>query len=187
MVNDTSYLKQFRYFEPHFCPVLNLSGLHHKCILTTIHALEHGFIDNYCTMTKNIQRLNFLVTLIGFLDTHLLIPVIALYATALGAGIGSIGLIVGIYSITNTFANLLGGRLTDRFGYKAPLILGLIGDAVAMFSYALCQSPWHLALVRAFHGFSGGFVGPATMSASAKHTSALQRGRVMGLYGLPVR
>lgn len=136
--------------------------------------------------TKKILRLNFFVSLIGFLDTHLLIPVIALYVAALGAGVGTVGLIVGLYSVTNTFANLLGGRLTDRFGYRAPLIGGLVGDAVAMFSYALCQLPWHVALVRAFHGGSGGLVGPATMSVVAKNTSPLRRGRDMGSYGMAI-
>jgi len=143
-------------------------------------------VHNSPSKARNVPRLNFLVTLIGFLDTHLLIPVIALYATALGAGVGIVGLIVGLYSITNTLANLLGGRLVDRFGYKAPLIAGLAGDAVAMFAYAFCRLPWHLALLRAFHGSSGGLVGPATMAVSVRHASALRRGRAMGFYGMAI-
>jgi MFS family permease len=131
-----------------------------------------------------ILRLNFSVTLIGFLDTHLLIPVIALYATALGAGVGVVGIIVGLYSITNTLTNLIGGRLVDRFGYKAPLIGGLLGDSLAMFAYSLCRLPWHLALVRAFHGGTGGLVGPATMSVVARQSSVERRGRAMGSYGM---
>lgn len=133
-----------------------------------------------------ILRLNFGVTLIGFLDTHLLIPVIALYATALGAGVGVVGIIVGLYSITNTLTNLIGGRLVDRFSYKAPLIGGLLGDSLAMFAYSLCRLPWHLALVRAFHGGSGGLVGPATMSVAARQSSAERRGRAMGFYGMAI-
>jgi MFS family permease len=133
-----------------------------------------------------ILRLNFGVTLIGFLDTHLLIPVIALYATALGAGVGIVGIIVGLYSITNMLTNLIGGRLVDRFGYKAPLIGGLLGDSLAMFAYSLCRLPWHLALVRAFHGGSGGLVGPATMSVVARQSSAERRGRAMGFYGMAI-
>jgi len=132
------------------------------------------------------SRLNFFVTLIGFLDTHLLIPIIALYASALGAGVSIVGLTVGLYSITNTFANFVGGRLVDRFGYKSPLIGGLIGDAAAMFTYAFCRLPWHLALVRAFHGSSGGLVGPSTMSVMAKQASFSNRGRTMGFYGMAI-
>lgn len=142
--------------------------------------------DNTSEKAKRIPQINFFVTLIGFLDTHLLIPVLALYAAALGAGVGTVGLIVGLYSVTNTLTNLLGGRLVDRFGHKAPLIAGLAGDAVAMFAYALCWSPWHLALVRLFHGGSGGLVGPATMTVVAKHSSPLRRGKAMGLYGMAI-
>lgn len=142
--------------------------------------------DHAFGKTRRIPQLNFFVTLIGFLDTHLLIPVISLYAVTLGAGLGAVGLIIGLYSVTNTLTNILGGRLVDRFGYKAPLIGGLLGDAVAMFSYTLCQLPWHLALVRLFHGSSGGLVGPATMSVVAKHSPSQHRGRAMGFYGMAI-
>ncbi|MEW6034730.1 MAG: MFS transporter, partial [Chloroflexota bacterium] len=130
--------------------------------------------------------MNFFVTLIGFLDTHLLIPVLALYAAALSAGPTAVGLIVGLYSVTNTIANILGGRLVDRFGYKGPLLGGLAGDALAMFGYSLSQAPWHLALVRLFHGASGGLVGPATMSVVARDSSPPRRGRAMGFYGMAI-
>jgi len=125
-----------------------------------------------------------IVTFIGFLDTHLLIPVIALYASSLGASVGIIGLIIGLYSITNTPANILFGRLIDRVGYKVPLIIGLIGDALGMFFYSLCRLPIHLALVRALHGMSGGLVGPATMSITADYSERIGKGRAMGFYGM---
>ena len=124
------------------------------------------------------------VTFLGFLDTHLLIPVMALYAAELGASVGIIGLIIGLYSITNTPANIFFGRGIDRVGYKVPLIVGLTGDALGMFFYSLCRLPVHLALVRAFHGVSGGLVGPATMSITADYSDRSQKGRAMGLYGM---
>ena len=124
------------------------------------------------------------ITFIGFLDTHLLIPVMALYAYDLGAGVGIVGLIIGLYSIVNTPANIYFGRVVDRFGYKLPLIFGLIGDAVGMFLYSLCRLPAHLAMVRVLHGIAGGAVGPATMSAIAHHGEAARRGRAMAFYGM---
>jgi MFS family permease len=132
---------------------------------------------------RSVFPLNFAVTFVGFLDTHLLIPVVALYAWDLGASVGVIGVIVGLYSIANTPANIVLGRLVDRWGYKKPLIAGLVGDAVAMLLYALCRLPFHLALVRLFHGLTGGVVGPATMSATAEHGSDVQKGRAMAFYG----
>ena len=124
------------------------------------------------------------VTFFGFLDTHLLIPVMALYASTLGASAGIIGLIIGLYSVTNTPANILFGRLIDRVGYKLPLIAGLIGDALSMFLYSVCHLPIHLALVRVIHGTSGGLVGPATMSATADYSHKAQKGRAMSFYGM---
>jgi len=124
------------------------------------------------------------VTFLGFLDTHLLIPVMALYASTLDASVGTIGFIIGLYSITNTPANILLGRLIDRVGYKFPLISGLIGDALSMFLYSVSHSPVHLALVRTLHGASGGLVGPATMSATADYSNKAKKGRAMSFYGM---
>ena len=124
------------------------------------------------------------VTFLGFLDTHLLIPVIALYAAQLDASVGIIGLIVGLYSITNTPANVLFGRLIDRIGDKLPLIGGLLGDALSMFLYSVCRLPVHLALVRAIHGTSGGLVGPATMSIVARYSRQTEKGKGMAVYGM---
>jgi len=124
------------------------------------------------------------ITFLGFLDTHLLIPVIALYASELGAGIGTVGIIIGLYSIANTPANVFFGRLVDRFGYKRPLVLGLAGDAIGMFLYSLCRLPVHLALVRVLHGLSGGVVGPSTMAAIAEYGGEERRGRSMAFYGI---
>ena len=126
------------------------------------------------------------VTFLGFLDTHLLIPVMALYASGLGASVWFTGLIIGLYSITNTPANILFGRLVDRAGYKLPLTLGLIGDALSMFLYSVSRLPIHLALVRTLHGTTGGLVGPATMSATADYSDKGQKGRSMGVYGMSI-
>jgi predicted MFS family arabinose efflux permease len=124
------------------------------------------------------------VTFLGFLDTHLLIPIIALYAAELGASIGVIGLIIGLYSLTNTPANILFGRLIDRIGYKVPLIVGLIGDALSMFLYSVIRSPIHLALVRVLHGTAGALIGPTTMSVMTDYSGRKQKGRAMGFYGM---
>ncbi len=70
---------------------------------------------------QNTFRLNLFITFVGFLDTFLIIPIIALYAVRLGATVGSVGLIIGLYSITNTPANILFGRVIDRLGYHSSL------------------------------------------------------------------
>ncbi len=136
--------------------------------------------------SRRILAIAFLATFVGFLDTHLLIPVLALYASGLGASVGATGLIIGLYSIVNTPANILFGRLIDRVGYKLPLVCGLAGDALSMFFYSRCRLPIHLALVRVFHGTSGAVVGPATMSLTAYFSAGTRKGRAMGFYGMSI-
>ncbi len=135
---------------------------------------------------RNVLPVISAVTFLGFIDTNLLIPVIALYASELGAGVGIVGLIVGLYSITNTPANILWGRLIDRVGYKMPLIASLFGDALSMFFYSICRLPLHLALVRVLHGITGAAIGPATMSAIAGDSDATRKGRGMAFYGMSI-
>ncbi len=133
-----------------------------------------------------VPHLNPLVTFLGFIDTTLIIPIIALYARSLGSDLGMIGFIVGTYSITNIISNILGGRLVDRLGYKLPLVIGFCGAAIAMSLYTLCQIPFHLALVRAFHGLGGGLIGPATMSVAAHQSSPESKGKTMSIYGAAI-
>ena len=134
--------------------------------------------------TRGAFRVNLWITFVGFLDTHLLIPIMALYAAQLGTRVAVVGLIIGLYSIANAPANILFGRVIDRVGAKVPLTLGLLGDALAMFLYSLCRVPVHLILVRVFHGISGGIIGPATMSITAADSTSQQRGRTMAFYGI---
>ena len=124
------------------------------------------------------------INFFSFLDVNLIIPVMALYASTLGANPGIIGLLIGLYSITDTPTNIFSGRLIDKIGYKLPLIAGLSGGAVSMFSYSLTKLPIHLALVRAIHGIFGGLKSPAIMSAFTKNASESQRGKVMSFYGM---
>lgn len=124
------------------------------------------------------------ITFFGFLDTHLLIPILAIYALQLGASISIIGIIIGLYSLTNTPANVLFGRLIDRVGFKVPLIAGLIGSALSMFLYSVSKSPIHLSLVRILHGTTGALIGPATMSVTAEYSGEARQGRAMSYYGM---
>lgn len=125
-----------------------------------------------------------IITFLGFLDTTLLVPVMSTYATGIGASVGLSGLVIGLYSITNTPASVFFGRVIDRVGYKMPLILGLAADAGFLFLYGLTGSPLQLASVRAAHGISGGIAGPATMAAISGLGSAGGRAKVMSTYGM---
>ena len=136
-------------------------------------------------MSANLRRgLVVAVTFAGFLDTHLLIPILALYAADLGATVFGIGLIVGVYSVVHTPLSVVAGVVVDRYGRKAPLLVGLAGDALAMLLYSVAATPSHLFLVRLLHGVGGATIGPATMSLLTDLAPSGERGKVMAIYGM---
>jgi len=114
----------------------------------------------------------------------MIVPIMALYAREIGATVAIIGLIIGMYSMVNTPANVFFGSLIDRFGYKVLLILGFVGDSICMFLYTLCHAPQHLLLVRGIHGLTGAILGPATMFLVVQYSRPKRGARSMGLYGM---
>jgi MFS family permease len=125
------------------------------------------------------------LTFLSFLDTPLLIPIMALFATQLNAAVGMVGFIIGIHSAVGTPASIYFGRIVDRYSYKVPLILGLIGDTIALVLYTLCRNPEQLIMVRVLHGVSSAVAGPATMSAMVEY-SRTAKGKVMAFYGISI-
>jgi MFS family permease len=123
-------------------------------------------------------------SMLGTMDTNALVPVIALYAQFRGANLLQVGIIVGLYSAVHAPANLLFGRLADRWGRKRPLNLGLLWDAASLMLYAFATDPLLLGLVRVSHGLGGGLVGPSSMSLIADGSPAERKGRAMALYGM---
>lgn len=125
-------------------------------------------------------------TLVGTMDNNALIPIIAFYATALGADLFMTGLIVGAYSMVHIPANLLFGRLADRIGRRRPLVYGLLWDGVSLALYAVVTSPIGMLLVRFSHGLGGGFVGPASMALVTERSPPDRTGRALALYGISI-
>lgn len=123
-------------------------------------------------------------TMLGTMDSNALVPIIALYAQHVGADLLMTGIIIGLFSAVHAPANLLFGRIADRFGRKLPLEAGLLWDSVSLFLYSLATTPLLLAAVRVSHGIGSGLVGPSSMALIADTSPRERRGRAMGLYGM---
>ena len=123
-------------------------------------------------------------TMFGTIDSNALVPIIALYAQAVGADLVQTGIIVGLFSLVHAPANLFFGRIADRFGRKLPLQIGLLWDSVSLFLYSMATTPLLLALVRISHGIGSGLVGPSSMALMADTSTPERKGRSMALYGI---
>lgn len=123
------------------------------------------------------------VIFVAFLDLFIQFPVVAPYASALGAAPALVGLIVGVYSATNLVGNLAAGAVVDRWGRKGPVLGGLLVSAAALSAYALVAAPGQLLAVRAVHGLAAAVLTPGAFALIGDTAASDRRARVMGING----
>lgn len=103
----------------------------------------------------------------SFFDLFIQLPIMSTYAISLGATAFIAGIVVGLYSFTNTFGNVLSGVLTDKIGANYIVITGLVLSVLSLASYQLVNDPTTLLIVRCLHGFSSGLITPAAFALLA--------------------
>ena len=125
-----------------------------------------------------------LATFLFFLGFQLLLPVVPLYATQLGAREAHVGFIIGAFALTAMVLRPLAGDLADRLGRRPLVLLGTAIFALAPLGYAAVGSILGLFLVRLFHGAGMGFGPTAATVIATDLTPPERRGAAMGTFGL---
>lgn len=123
------------------------------------------------------------IILFTFLDLFTQLPVMSTYATSLGASSMIAGFIVGMYSLTNTFGNVLAGVFTDRLGANVILKAGLLLTSFSLLLYNFVDSVQLLLIVRFLHGFLGGLIVPAAFTYMANQTKTEKQGSQSAITG----
>lgn len=123
------------------------------------------------------------VVFVGFLDLFMQFPVVAPYAKSLGSSGALAGFAVAAYSAANLVGNPLAGMAVDRWGRRAPVMLGLIGTSGSLLTYALARSPVHLLVSRLAHGISASVLAPGTFAMIGDRAAPERRSRAMGIGG----
>ncbi len=88
---------------------------------------------------------------------------IPIFAKELGASYLSIGLIGTSYGMAIFLSSYIFGRLSDMYGYKLFLKIGLLVAGFAFFFQSFASSPTTLLLIRFMAGFSAGIF-PASLA-----------------------
>jgi EmrB/QacA subfamily drug resistance transporter len=92
--------------------------------------------------------------------------------------------IITAYSLTFGSLLLLGGKLSDLFGRKRTLIIGLCGFAIASAVGGLSTSFLMFAAARAVQGAFGALLAPSVLSlVSTTFTEPAERNKAFGIYG----
>jgi DHA1 family multidrug resistance protein-like MFS transporter len=134
------------------------------------------------TKRKNILILAFTLVVV-MLGYGMVIPIMPFYIEELGAGGTELGLLVASYALMRLIFAPIWGSLSDRFGRKPVLTIGVFGYAVAMLLFGLSTELWMLFAARILSGILSSATGPTTMAYVSDSTTEEQRGGGMGILG----
>lgn len=119
--------------------------------------------------------LNF-VDMIGFM---MVLPLLPFYALHLHASDEMVGAMIASFSVAQLIAAPFWGRMSDRYGRRPALMIGLFASAVAYLVFGLADALWLLFLSRIVQGMGGGTTGVAQAYVSDMIPRA-DRARALG-------
>lgn len=124
----------------------------------------------------------FLTVFVDILGFGIVIPVLPLYAEHFGAGLVEIGALVATFSLMQLVFAPFWGSLSDRFGRKPVLLVGLAGTVVGYVIMGFAGSVLILFLARALDGAAGATIGVA-QAYLADISPPEGRAKAMGVLG----
>jgi DHA1 family multidrug resistance protein-like MFS transporter len=120
------------------------------------------------------------IVMMGF---GMIIPILPFYAAAFGAAGKELGLLMAIFAAMQFVFAPIWGQLSDRYGRKGILMIGIAGNAISMLFFGLSTELWMLYASRALAGILSSATLPTAMAYIGDSTSEEERGGGMGLMG----
>lgn len=118
--------------------------------------------------------------LLVFTGIGLVIPIMPKFMENLGITGGIIGLLVAAFSLTQLLFSPLAGRLSDQFGRKKMIVIGMLIFAFSEWMFGIASSTWLLFFSRLLGGISAALIMPAVMAYAADVTTNEERATGMG-------
>lgn len=132
-------------------------------------------------MIKTVLPLSF-ITASRFFGLFIVLPVLSLYALNLkGANEFLVGLLVGIYAITQMILQVPFGALSDKFGRKITMSFGLIVFIIGSLVCASADDIYTMLLGRLIQG--SGAIGAVATAMISDFVSEEKRGHAMAIMG----
>jgi multidrug resistance protein len=121
-----------------------------------------------------------LALFVDMLLYYLLVPLLPRYARDLHLNSIQVGILFGSYAVALLLSTFPMAVLSDRYGRKIPMLLGLAGLALTTLVFALSHQYWLLVLARFLQGIAGAAAWTLGMSLLADHFPTESRGQAMG-------
>jgi MFS transporter, DHA1 family, multidrug resistance protein len=128
----------------------------------------------------SILFITLVVVMLGF---GIIIPILPFYVEKFGGGGKEMGMLMAIFSVMQFIFSPIWGNLSDRYGRKPILMIGIFGNAVSMIILGLSNSLWMLYASRGLAGILSSATLPTSMAFISDSTSERERGGGMGIIG----
>lgn len=113
----------------------------------------------------------------------LIIPIMPAYLDTFGVAGQALGFLIAMFAFAQFLFSPLAGDLSDKFGRKYLIIVGLIIFGLSQLMFGAASELWILFLARFFSGVGSAFIIPPMMAFVADITTEEERGKGMGLLG----
>ena len=131
---------------------------------------------------RNLYILTF-VLFVVMLGYGIVIPIFPFYIENLGAGGTELGLLTASYAVMRLIFGPIWGGLSDRFGRKPILLIGILGYVITMVWFGLANTLWMLFAARILSGILSSATAPTTMAYIGDSSPEDERGGGMGMLG----
>jgi DHA1 family multidrug resistance protein-like MFS transporter len=123
------------------------------------------------------------VILLGF---GVLIPLEAFLVDDFGASGKALGALISLHALFQLLFSPIWGSISDNVGRKPILIVGALGNALALLMFGLSTQLWMLFVARALSGIFSAATMPTALAFISDSTSKENRGGGMGVIGAAV-
>jgi len=137
-------------------------------------------------MNRQILITLLLSIFIALLGIGIIIPVMPVFATELGAGGFSLGMIIAAFSISRGVLQPVVGSLSDRWGRKGFLVAGLFIYGLVGLLIPQAGSVFNLIAIRGFHGVGSAMIVPIAMAYMSYLAPAGHEGRYMSYLNIAI-
>ena len=130
---------------------------------------------------QELRRLSVLIaiSLVDMIGFAIVLPLLPFYALKLQATPSQVGLIIAAFSVAQILSAPVWGRLSDRYGRRPALLIGLLASAVAYLVFGVADALWLLFASRIVQGAGGGTTGVA-QAYVADSIEPSQRAKALG-------
>ena len=125
----------------------------------------------------------FITLVIMMMGFGIIIPILPDLVVKFGGSGVAMGILMAIFSAMQFLFSPMWGSLSDHFGRKPILMMGVFGNAISMLALGLSTQLWMLFAARGLAGILSSATLPTAMAYISDSTDEKSRGGGMGVIG----